>query len=92
MDALQGVEVIKTTNQEDFFSGITKNIYGFFQDKVYHLTFTGLRFGLFAECIATVLIVAIFAFASWLVLEKQIKIGEMMAILHDGKYRYSSRQ
>jgi ATP-binding cassette, subfamily C, bacteriocin exporter len=81
VDALQGVEVIKTTNQEDFFSGITKNIYGFFQDKVYHLTLTGLRFGLFAECIATVLIVAIFAFASWLVLDKQIKIGEMMAIL-----------
>lgn len=81
VDALQGVEVIKTTNKEDFFSGITKNIYGFFQDKVYHLTLTGLRFGLFAECIATFLIVAIFAFASWLVLDKQIKIGEMMAIL-----------
>jgi ATP-binding cassette, subfamily C, bacteriocin exporter len=81
IDSLQGVEVIKTANQEDFFSGITKNIYGFFQDKVYHLTLTGLRFGLFAECIATVLIVAVFAFASWMVLDKQIKTGEMMAIL-----------
>ena len=81
VDTLQGIDVIKNSNREDFFSGITKEIYGVFQTKTFDLTSLGLRFGLLAETIATVLIVAIFAFTSWLVLDKQIKIGEMMAIL-----------
>jgi ATP-binding cassette, subfamily C, bacteriocin exporter len=81
VDTLQGIDVIKNSNREAFFSSITKEIYGIFQTKTFDLTSLGLRFGLLAETIATTLIVAIFAFTSWLVLDTQIKIGEMMAIL-----------
>lgn len=81
IDTIQGIEVIKASNKEPFFTNLTKVIYGVFQTKIYNLGKLSLHFGLLGEIISVVLLVGIISFASWLVIIKTLKIGEMMAIL-----------
>ncbi len=81
IDTIQGIEVIKSSNKEPFFTNLTKMIYGVFQTKVYDLGKLSLRFGLLGEIISVILLVGMISCASWLVITKVLKIGEMMAIL-----------
>jgi ATP-binding cassette subfamily B protein len=81
VDTIQGIDVIKATNRESFFSSITRTIYGHFQDKVYGLATIGLRLNLTAELISAVLIAGLIAIASVLVVQKSLQLGEMMAVL-----------
>ncbi|WP_338870400.1 peptidase domain-containing ABC transporter [Spirosoma sp. SC4-14] len=81
VDTIQGIDVIKTTNREAFFGGITRIIYGRFQDKVYQLGQISLRFNLVAELISALLIAGLITLTSVLVVEQFLHLGEMMAIL-----------
>lgn len=81
VDSIQGIDVIKATHSESFFGQLTRSVYGTFQEKLYQLGQLGLRFGLAAELIGAVLIAGIIAYTSFLVLHKQLQIGEMMALL-----------
>ncbi|MEZ0487347.1 peptidase domain-containing ABC transporter [Fibrella aquatica] len=81
VDTIQGIDVIKTANRESFFSAITKTVYGRYQDQAYALGTLGLRFNLTAEVIAALLITAILGAISWLVVQKTMQLGEMMAVL-----------
>ncbi|MCX6215432.1 peptidase domain-containing ABC transporter [Spirosoma sp.] len=81
VDTIQGIDVIKATNREAFFSTITKAVYGNFQNKVYSLTTVGLRLNLSAELISILLIAGLLAVTSFLVVDKSLQLGEMMAIL-----------
>ena len=81
VDTIQGIDVIKATNRESFFSDITKTVYGHFQNNVYQLGRVGLRFNLTAEIIAALLIAGLIALTSFLVVDKSLQLGEMMAVL-----------
>lgn len=81
VDTIQGIDVIKTASRESFFSAITKTVYGRYQDQAYALGTLGLRFNLTAEVIAALLITAILGAISWLVVQKTLQLGEMMAVL-----------
>ncbi|MFM6993889.1 MAG: peptidase domain-containing ABC transporter [Sediminibacterium sp.] len=81
VDTIQGIDVIKAGNKEPFFIGLTKGIYTFFQSKNFSLEKIANSFNLFTEGIASALIITIIATASYLVLKKQMTIGEMVAIL-----------
>lgn len=81
VDTIQGIEVIKATNTESFFGQVTRLVYGVFQEKVYRLGQTGLRFGLAAELVGAVLVSVLIAYTSFLVVQNQLKVGEMMALL-----------
>ncbi|MCU0447028.1 MAG: peptidase domain-containing ABC transporter [Microscillaceae bacterium] len=81
MDTIQGISTIKSLQKESFFAQITQTIYGLYQQKLFDLGKLGMRFNFWAELIGILLIISIFAFTSWAVLDKQLQIGEMMAIL-----------
>ncbi|WP_080057767.1 peptidase domain-containing ABC transporter [Spirosoma aerolatum] len=81
VDTIQGIDVIKATNRESFFGGITRIIYGRFQDKVYQLGQVSLRFNLTAELISALLIAGLITATSVLVVQHSLQLGEMMAIL-----------
>ncbi|MFD2570639.1 peptidase domain-containing ABC transporter [Spirosoma soli] len=81
VDTIQGVDVIKATNRESFFAGITQAIYGRFQEQVYNLGRVGLQFNLSAEISSAVLISGLIALTSVLVVQQSLQLGEMMAIL-----------
>ncbi len=81
VDAITGISAIKTANRESLFSQIGKAFYQTFQEKIYELGTLGNRYGLWNEAINTLLIVLILSLSSFAVLQKNIKIGEMMAII-----------
>lgn len=81
VDTIQGIDTIKEANREPFFAKFTKSVYTFFQDKNFALGDTGNKFGLVTELVATVLIIGIIAASSFLVLGKQLTIGQMIAVL-----------
>ncbi len=81
VDAITGISVIKAVNKESLFGQIGKVYYQFFQQKVYDLGTLGNRYGLWNEVLNTLLITVILSVSSFAVLHKDIKIGEMMAII-----------
>jgi ATP-binding cassette, subfamily C, bacteriocin exporter len=81
VDAITGISVIKAGNKESLFGQIGKAIYQFFQQKVYDLGTLGNRYGLWNEVLNALLITVILSVSSFAVLHKDIKIGEMMAII-----------
>lgn len=81
VDAITGISVIKAANKESFFGQFGKAFYQFFQQKVYELGTLGNRYGLWNEVLNALLITLILSVSSFAVLHKDIKIGEMMAII-----------
>jgi ATP-binding cassette, subfamily C, bacteriocin exporter len=81
VDSIQGVAEIKLLNKQTFFEQVNALVYGIFQDRLQNLGKINIRFGLMSEITGTVFIMGVFATASWLVLSKQILIGEMVALL-----------
>jgi ABC-type bacteriocin/lantibiotic exporter with double-glycine peptidase domain len=81
VDTIQAIDAIKVANKEPFFSRITKTIYTFFQEQNFGLGKKGNQFGLLTELFSTVIIISVIAFASYQVLQKQLTIGELIALL-----------
>jgi ATP-binding cassette, subfamily C, bacteriocin exporter len=81
IDTLQGISTIKSLNKQDEFDTRNRSIYGFFQDKIYNLGTLGLRFGFVSNVLGVVFTVSVLIGCSYQVLNSNIKIGEMVAIL-----------
>ena len=81
VDTIQGIEVIKGSNKEALFEQVTKTVYGFFQDKIFALGKLNIIYGLLSELIGVILILAVIALSSFMVLSEALQLGEMVAIL-----------
>ena len=81
VDAIQGISTIKVNNKEEFFDKLNKRSYSNFQKRIFDLGILHNQFNFLTEILATVFITAIFAVASFMVLQKSLLIGEMIAIL-----------
>ena len=79
IDTISGISTLKATNRTNYFTQITKTIYGFFQQNLYDLGLLGNRYNLIGEVAGVLLLGSILALASWQVLEKDLLLGEMMA-------------
>jgi ATP-binding cassette subfamily B protein len=81
VDTIQAIDTIKVGNKQSFFAKLTKIIYSYFQDKSFELGRKGNQFGLLTELFSTTIIIGVIAFASYLVLNKKLTIGELIALL-----------
>ncbi len=81
VDAITGISAIKAVNRESLFNQIGKAFYQGFQQKIYELGTLGNRYGFWNEALNTLLIILILSLSAFAVLQKDIKIGEMMAII-----------
>lgn len=81
IDTIQGVSTIKENNAESFFSSITKKAFSGFQGNLFDLGKTGNRFGLASEFIGAVLTVALIALSTILVLQGDLQLGQMIAVI-----------
>ena len=81
IDSMSGIGAIKANRQEAFFARITQTVYQFFQQQLYDLGLLGNRYNLLSELIGVGLLIAIISLTAFMVLQKQLKIGEMMAIV-----------
>ncbi|MDR2585597.1 MAG: peptidase domain-containing ABC transporter [Prevotellaceae bacterium] len=80
-DTVQGAEVIKGNNKEEFFTRYTKEIYASFQTSAYDLAILGNRIGLKVQNIGTAAIIGVIAFSSMAVLSDHLSLGALVAVL-----------
>lgn len=81
IDTIQGIKVVKADNKEGLMSKVVQSVYNFFQEKVYELGILGNKINLLAQLGSVVLISAVIAWTAYLVLGKQLLLGEMMGIV-----------
>lgn len=84
IDTIQGISVIKSTNKESIFGDRIGTFFRQFQSNSIALGKTGNKFNLIIEVLATLIVVSIMVETAYFTLEKQLKIGEMMAVLSIG--------
>lgn len=81
IDTINGIMVIKAQGEERFFTQKIKTVYANLQDKSFALGKLGNRFSITTDIISVVLSLVLITVASFMVLNKQLKVGEMMAII-----------
>jgi ABC-type bacteriocin/lantibiotic exporter with double-glycine peptidase domain len=84
VDAVSGIGAIKAANKENFFAQVGKAVYSIFQEQIYQLGTLGNRYGLLNGVFNSLMVIGILGLASFMVLSKQLLLGEMMAILSIG--------
>jgi ATP-binding cassette, subfamily C, bacteriocin exporter len=81
VDTMQGIGVIKAMNRESYFSRKTGEIYNLFQQSIFDLGKVKVRFNVVSDVIGTVIILCIIGFSSFMVVDGEMKLGAMMAVL-----------
>ncbi|NVO10831.1 MAG: peptidase domain-containing ABC transporter [Bacteroidales bacterium] len=81
INTIQGIYAIKTFNKESFFSKLNQSIYGHYQQKVEQLGKTQTNLSLYGDTAATIIIAAIIASSSYLVITSSFTVGAMIAVL-----------
>lgn len=81
ISTLQGVEPIKNHNKQDYFASINNTVYQIYQNKVYELGAIQIRISFLANSFGVLFLISILFYGSYQVLNNQLKIGEIIAIL-----------
>jgi ATP-binding cassette subfamily B protein len=81
ISTLQGIEPIKNLNKQDLFISTNNFIYNKYQDAIFSLGKVQIRLGLFANSFGIVFLLSVLLYSSYQVLNNNLKVGELMAIL-----------
>lgn len=81
IDSIIGIEVIKNFSKQNLFLKRNQNVFGSFQSEIYELGRLNLRISLTSGIILVAFLLLILAFSSYHVLNNNIKMGELMAII-----------
>lgn len=79
--SMQGIATIKNFNMHSLFQKINQIIYGSFQEKAFNLGVINIRLSLFSGISGVLFLIAILSYTSYMVYEKTMTLGELMAIL-----------
>lgn len=81
ISTMQGIAEIKNYNRQSFFQNLNQSIYGTFQDKVFNLGIVNIRISLYSGLVGVFFLIIILSVTSFMVFDKQMELGELMAIL-----------
>ncbi|WDT68238.1 peptidase domain-containing ABC transporter [Cloacibacterium sp. TD35] len=81
IDSIRGIDVIKGFGKQDLFLKKNILIFGNFQTKIFELGRLNLKIALYSGLALVVFLVTILSFSSYNVLNNEIKVGELMAII-----------
>ncbi|MEO1099109.1 MAG: ATP-binding cassette domain-containing protein, partial [Bacteroidota bacterium] len=81
VDTIQGIEAIKSNNKEPYYLSTATGYYDRFQESMVGLGTLNVRFSLWTELIGTFLIIGLFASTSLQVIQQELMIGEMVAVV-----------
>jgi len=81
IDTIHGIGEIKSANKEDRFSNIIKSVYSFLQNQILQLGLLGNKIGLLTQIFYAIILTGILAWTSFLVLNGELLLGQMMAII-----------
>ncbi len=79
--SMNGISTIKNFNRQSLFQKINQVIYGNFQNKIFDLSKINIRLALFSGIAGVLFLIAILSYTSYLVYEKLMTLGELMAVL-----------
>jgi ATP-binding cassette, subfamily C, bacteriocin exporter len=81
VDTIQGISAIKGGNREGFFSGITKQVYGHFQETIYDLGKVGIGFSFWAGSANILFVAVVLGWGSIMVLNQTLMLGALIAVV-----------
>lgn len=81
ISTIKGIAAIKNFNQQSNFKKINQIIYSIYQNKIYSLGKTQIRLGVLSGFTSIIIMIGLIAYASFLVIENMLSIGETMAVL-----------
>ena len=81
IDTIQGLPVIKIHNKERFFTSRISDVYNIVQKENLLLGRIANRFNLTTEFLTIIMNIVLITIASFLVMNRQLKTGEMIAII-----------
>jgi len=80
INTLQGIDIIKSTNKEEFFSDINKVVYGFYQQTIFKLGKININLGFLTDFTGVIFTVLLLSVNSFMVLNKTTTVGVLTAI------------
>ena len=81
IDSIRGIDVIKGFGKQDLFLKRNLLIFGDFQTKIFELGRLNLKIALYSGLALVIFLITILSFSSYNVLNNEIKVGELMAII-----------
>jgi ATP-binding cassette subfamily B protein len=90
IDFVQGVNEIKTANRQRVFHQSIRVMYGIFQDFGYKLGILGNQYGIISQIISVITSTSLMILGIFWILNGQLKLGELMAIVAVGGMIISS--
>lgn len=81
IDSIQGIDVIKGFSKQNIFLRKNEHLFRSFQSKIAELGKLNLKITLYSGILVVIFLIGILSFSSYTVLDNEIKIGELMAIL-----------
>lgn len=81
VDVITGVSEVKSTGSMSLFHRATTFLYGTFQEQVFKLGKIQIRFGILTEIAGILLLLSVISYSSVMVLQDQLLLGSMMAVL-----------
>lgn len=84
IDSLTGVHVLRSYNKEQVFKDRIDQVYGHYQNKGYDLAIIGNSFSFFTLVIVAVFMSLLFGLGVYLVFQKNLQLGELMALIQVG--------
>ncbi len=79
--SMQGIDTIKNNNKQLIFQKMNKIIYGNYQDKIFILGKTNIKLSLLTGGFGVFLLTGILFYTSFQVINKGMKLGELVAVL-----------
>jgi ABC-type bacteriocin/lantibiotic exporter with double-glycine peptidase domain len=79
--SIQGIATIKNNNRQGIFEKINTSIFGNFQEKIFNLGKINIRLSWQAGLSSVLFLIGILIYTSIAVFNKEMKLGEMMAVL-----------
>ncbi|MBV5280859.1 MAG: peptidase domain-containing ABC transporter [Paludibacter sp.] len=78
---IQGIATVKNDSKQGFFEKNSINVYHNFQDKIFDLGLINIRMSWQAGFAGVIFLICILCYTTIAVLNKELKLGELMAIL-----------
>ncbi|KAB1159653.1 peptidase domain-containing ABC transporter [Tenacibaculum aiptasiae] len=81
ISSMQGIATVKNFNRQSFFQKLNQLVFGNLQNKIVDLGKINVRLSLLSGIAGVVFLMAILSYTSFQVYDKQMQLGELMAIL-----------
>jgi ATP-binding cassette subfamily B protein len=81
INTIQGISTIKNDNKQDVFKTLNQTVFGVFQEKIFNLGKINIQLSWQSGLSSVFFLIGVLVYTSIQVFNKEIKLGELMAIL-----------